>query len=342
MNTLYSNWIAFFAIVFRINIFTENKPSFFWQKVGFCEFFFLNIYRFACFFLFVILSSQAFGISKDVKSAIKNHYLNADYQIARQMLEKVVADTNRTDDDRQYAFIYLGLIELLYNNTTQVDDYLCRLLSLKPDFEPEFSTRDITQAFTQQFYQLKSQNLCLPVEKYAVAVKKAMAEQNFVQADNFIDKWEKLLPSDSPQHDEVKKLRRELGGLKILFRGKLPSVTNSPIQEPDPTPQKTCQGVIGLHVKALLTRCQALFQKQCVTTCPGEEETALTCYQKAQKSCPDSPDVQKGFQDMEDFYVNLANRALRMNRTDRVKRYLESLKKVNPQSPIIADIERRL
>jgi len=107
--------------------------------------------------------------------------------------------------------------------------------------------------------------------------------------------------------------------------------------------KKSCQ--------SRLRRCQNLLDENAITTNKegeGNEETALSCYQEAQHLCPThSSDIQEKFQEMEERYIYwidiyLEKKLYDAKKHEKVKNYLDGLRKVNPQSPDILKLEQRL
>ncbi|OQW92662.1 MAG: hypothetical protein BWK78_00990 [Thiotrichaceae bacterium IS1] len=296
-----------------------------------------------CLVGLLLLPSWSVAVSEDLKEIIKQNYQQKpDYQTANNKLSDVLKDNRRTPDDRQFILIYLTLIALVNKETEQTDNYLCQLLSVQPGFDPEFSTSDITDSFKEAFNRLKTQNLCLPLNSYEPEVKKALVEKNCDRVEQLLVKWEILLPESSPELGNVKKWREDIQSSKIL--GQCSSNEPSPEQLP-PRPLTSC-GVIRFRVEKLVTQnCQPLLTaKRYIATGPTKtvEGTALECYQQAQKLCPDDPNVRKGFEDMETFYVEKIKQALSAKQFDKAKSLLDNLKAVNPQSPSIKDFESKL
>jgi len=86
--------------------------------------------------------------------------------------------------------------------------------------------------------------------------------------------------------------------------------------------------------------CQRHLQANRLTT--GSGGTAFACYNEVLKSNPNNADALAGLKKIEDRYVKWAKRALRRGQKNKVKRYLDSLRLVNPNSPALAELEAQL
>jgi formylglycine-generating enzyme required for sulfatase activity len=65
----------------------------------------------------------------------------------------------------------------------------------------------------------------------------------------------------------------------------------------------------------------------------------LACYEEVLKKEPMNEDAMAGIEKIEARYVSWIKRALDRGQTKRAKRYLASLRLVNPESPQLADFE---
>ena len=134
--------------------------------------------------IFLFSSNQSFAVSPDIQTAIKTHYRgNAEIETAKKIFEKVVADSNRNNEDRKYALIFLAILSLVDKNTKQADNYLCQILNLNPEFDPDLSVRDITEDFRKRFPVLKRQNSCPKVEQSCWGVKSFALKKRLKKCD---------------------------------------------------------------------------------------------------------------------------------------------------------------
>jgi hypothetical protein len=74
----------------------------------------------------------------------------------------------------------------------------------------------------------------------------------------------------------------------------------------------------------------------------GDGGTALECYQDVLKMEPTNVKALAGLEKIEARYVKWAKRALKKGQKDKAKRYLASLRVVNPQSPSLAEFDAQL
>ena len=89
-----------------------------------------------------------------------------------------------------------------------------------------------------------------------------------------------------------------------------------------------------------LRECDKHFQANRLTT--GRSGTALVCYQAVLKKDPNNAQALKGLKNIEGRYIKWAKRALKKGQANKAKRYLASLRQVNPQSSQLAELESRL
>ncbi len=363
-------------------------------------------------FLFLFSSNQSFAVYPDIKIAIKTHYRgNADIEKAKKIFEEVVAESDRNNEDRKYALIFLAILSFVDKDTKQADNYLCQILNLKPDFDPDLSVRDITEDFKKRFSYLKKQNDCPNISSSCRGVKLVALKKRLKKCDELFNKGiiknnekrtayscyqkaERLCPN----HPEVKtgfervkncdeaenKLKECRSGentscyqearalcpnhpefLKKCFgrteKGEFETTTKCEVLEKrleecekQNNYTQTDDEILS-KIKKLcqyhLQGCQDLLNKNVITT--GSEETALSCYQKAQHLCPThSSEIQQKFQYMEQKYINWAKIALnkiknkpklkKLKDYKKAQNALDGLRKVNPQSPKLIELERKL
>lgn len=89
-----------------------------------------------------------------------------------------------------------------------------------------------------------------------------------------------------------------------------------------------------------LRECKQHYEAKRLTT--GQPGTALDCYQGVLKKYPGNRQALEGLQAIEKSYLLWANNALRQNRFERVRGYIQRLKKVNPRSTALAKLRQRL
>ena len=83
--------------------------------------------------------------------------------------------------------------------------------------------------------------------------------------------------------------------------------------------------------------CKRHFQANSLTT--GAGGTALACYKQVLKKDPSNVDALAGLDQIEARYVMWTETALNKGRLNKAKQYLESLRKVKPESPKLAALE---
>jgi len=88
----------------------------------------------------------------------------------------------------------------------------------------------------------------------------------------------------------------------------------------------------------LLRVCERHFQANRLTT--GEGGTALACYKQVLEKDPSNVEALAGLDKIEARYVMWTERALSQNKLNKAKQYLESLRKVKPESPKLAALEQ--
>jgi len=94
------------------------------------------------------------------------------------------------------------------------------------------------------------------------------------------------------------------------------------------------------QVADLLKQCKKHFEAQRLTI--GREGTALACYQDVLKLEAGNADALEGLQQIERRYQAWADQAFRTQQFYKIPYYLKGLERVNPQSPILADLRERL
>ncbi|WP_349645370.1 DnaJ domain-containing protein [Candidatus Parabeggiatoa sp. HSG14] len=94
------------------------------------------------------------------------------------------------------------------------------------------------------------------------------------------------------------------------------------------------------QVAILLKECKMHYKAKRLTT--GKPGTALGCYKAVLKKEPNNREALKGLKSIENRYKTWAENAFQQNKLNKVKSYLAGLKKVNPKSPYLAKLTRRL
>jgi len=90
-------------------------------------------------------------------------------------------------------------------------------------------------------------------------------------------------------------------------------------------------------LSGLLSTCKAHFEANRLTT--GSGGSAFDCYKEVLKTDPSNAEALRGLKNIEDRYVTWIAQAKEREQPDKVKRYLESLRRVNPDSPSLAQLE---
>jgi len=93
-------------------------------------------------------------------------------------------------------------------------------------------------------------------------------------------------------------------------------------------------------VSKLLRECNQHLKANRLTS--GDGGTALECYQEVLKMEPTNVKALAGLEKIEARYVKWAKRALEKGQKDKAKRYLASLRVVNPESPSLAEFDAKL
>jgi hypothetical protein len=110
---------------------------------------------------------------------------------------------------------------------------------------------------------------------------------------------------------------------------------------PIPTASQSVNSSINNNIQVTnsLNECQNLFNKKYLTT---GRKTALSCYRNVLQTDPDNSQALDGIKNIEKKYYLWANSALRRKQFSRVKSYIVSLQKVNPNSWRLAELKRDL
>lgn len=89
-----------------------------------------------------------------------------------------------------------------------------------------------------------------------------------------------------------------------------------------------------------LKTCEVHFNANRLTS--GKGGTALECYTDVLEKEPHNREAQAGLERMEERYAGWINNALNTNSLARARRYMESLRKINSESPRLDALEERL
>ncbi|OAD22106.1 peptidase C14 caspase catalytic subunit p20 [Candidatus Thiomargarita nelsonii] len=101
-----------------------------------------------------------------------------------------------------------------------------------------------------------------------------------------------------------------------------------------------CQQAPSVDISQLLHMCKMHYKANHLTS--GRGGTALACYEEVLKKEPLNLEAVAGIEKIEARYISWIKRALDSGQTERAKRYLASLRLVNPESPQLVDFEARL
>lgn len=110
--------------------------------------------------------------------------------------------------------------------------------------------------------------------------------------------------------------------------------------EPERAGSKTEFGGYNSGIIALLGQCKKHVRANRLTT--GDKGTALDCYHEVLRQSPGNAEAKAGLQKMEDQYVRWAKKALKRKNLKKVRQYLEGLDKVNPESPDLKRLKKRV
>ncbi len=94
-------------------------------------------------------------------------------------------------------------------------------------------------------------------------------------------------------------------------------------------------------IARLLPQCQEnLDAKRLTSSRTGK--TALSCYKDVLALSADNKDALQGLKNIETVYLGLAEKAFKRNKLDKVKGYMASIEKIDPESTILADLKQRV
>ncbi len=94
------------------------------------------------------------------------------------------------------------------------------------------------------------------------------------------------------------------------------------------------------EVSKLLQQCKKHYKANRLTT--GKQGTALQCYRTVLKKSPGNAKALKGLRAIERRYQSWAESALKRKQFNKVRKYLSSMAKVNPNSSALARLRQRL
>jgi hypothetical protein len=93
------------------------------------------------------------------------------------------------------------------------------------------------------------------------------------------------------------------------------------------------------EIVSLLQECEKHLKANRLTT--GQSGTAFDCYQTVLKREPNNVQAKEGLAKIEQAYLELIEKSFNNNDMDQVNRYIERVRKVNPNSEIFAEVEKR-
>jgi hypothetical protein len=93
-------------------------------------------------------------------------------------------------------------------------------------------------------------------------------------------------------------------------------------------------------ISQLLQECKNHLQAKRLTS--GRGGTAFDCYQDVLKKDANNAEALAGLEKMEALYVKWAKRALKRGQKEKAKRLVGSLRKVNPKSSALTELETQL
>ncbi|WP_069471278.1 hypothetical protein [Candidatus Marithrix sp. Canyon 246] len=115
-------------------------------------------------------------------------------------------------------------------------------------------------------------------------------------------------------------------------------IAPKPIEPPALTEQ---QIQAKAKIARLLAQCQEnLDAKRLTSSRTGK--TALSCYKDVLALEADNEDAVQGLKNIEEVYLGLAEKAFKRNKLNKVKTYMASIEKVDPESTILADLKQRV
>ncbi len=97
---------------------------------------------------------------------------------------------------------------------------------------------------------------------------------------------------------------------------------------------------VGPDVSQLLRTCEKHFQANRLTT--GRGGTALVCYEEVLQQDKHNAKALKGLENIEAKYVVWIESFIKRGRFNTAKQYLANLRKVNPESPKLVELEERI
>jgi formylglycine-generating enzyme required for sulfatase activity len=188
----------------------------------------------------------------------------------------------------------------------------------------------VSQALTQEQIavkaELEKQKAALKQEQIAIKAelekqKAALKQQQLnaeAKAQEQIAELEKQKAALKQQQEKLKQQQAELEKQWAQLS----------VSSPPPDAEK---------LSGLLSTCKAHFEANRLTT--GSGGTAFDCYKEVLKTDPGNAEALRGLEEIEERYVAWIVQAQKRGRLDKVKRYLESLRRVNPDSPSLAQLE---
>ncbi|HAI69485.1 MAG TPA: hypothetical protein DCM38_08625 [Gammaproteobacteria bacterium] len=99
-------------------------------------------------------------------------------------------------------------------------------------------------------------------------------------------------------------------------------------------------GAPSSEIAQLLRQCEKHLKANRLTS--GKGGTAFDCYQEVLEKEADNAEALAGLQKIEGRYTGWAQKAFDRGQKNKAKRYLESLRKVNPKSAKLAELEAQL
>jgi hypothetical protein len=271
---------------------------------------------------FLLLSSQSFAISQEIKTKVKECYDNPpSCKQAKEYMKKMVANKEKTEGDRLYALIYLAIFSLQEKNVIQAKNFFCQILTLKPDFDPDLSVCDITEDFKGRFSALKKkQNGCKVVEPSCEGVKlTALKNQLKICETLFLKRYIKYSDKKTvwncyqkaktlcQNHREVnegfEKIKKCDAADRRLKDCKMGEIC---YQEA----RKLCKSHPKFQCNFEITeKCNSVEKqlKECkdnkFSTISDKKETASSCYQEAQNLCQNHSEFLKEYNQSHPEFV---------------------------------------
>ncbi len=94
-------------------------------------------------------------------------------------------------------------------------------------------------------------------------------------------------------------------------------------------------------IARLLPQCQENLDAKRLTS-SRSGKTALSCYKEVLALEADNQDAVQGLKNIQTVYLGLAEKAFKRNKLDKVKAYMASIEKVDPESTILAELKQRV